>query len=222
LDGEIEPPKPPVFILEGHDVGIFDTVAQAEVQLEAIDVRNGIYEGFDARGRRLNISPEGQRAAIRLAEEAPTDIASLERKLRDYLVHMGETQASGSGVELRELVELSRRYVVFSPLPLKETAHLIRGRYKDAFKAEGGDLRVKAVKVSDLRSRTKSWELYAEVEWDKSRIHEHSHAAVFERRWFSWRWERVRTLQEAKELTEAWLKTTVERGDDFLNSPASG
>ncbi|MCG8478994.1 MAG: hypothetical protein MI724_07855 [Spirochaetales bacterium] len=46
----------PIFIAEPWDVELFDDIEEAEVSLEAIDVRNGIYEGYDATGRILSIT----------------------------------------------------------------------------------------------------------------------------------------------------------------------
>jgi hypothetical protein len=94
--------------------------------------------------------------------------------------------------------------------PLKKAANELQERHRTAFEGRGGQLRVNAVKASNIRTRTKSMELYAEKEWDASRIHDHVHAEVARRPWFSWRWVSVRSLREAVAEIEArfidWLR----------------
>jgi hypothetical protein len=83
-------------------------------------------------------------------------------------------------------------------------------RYRVAFEERGGHLRVGTLKAGNLRSRTKSLELYAEVEWAGSRIYDHVHVQIAERPWFSRRWQKVRSLREALDQIEAklaeWLR----------------
>jgi hypothetical protein len=205
-------PQPPIFILEGHDLGIFDDVEQAQAQLEPIDVKDGIYEGYDAHGRRLRIWTDGKRTFIELEEEQASDASSLESELRADLIRLGEDRAAEADCDLPCLVEISGRHAVVDRHSLKRAAHELQERHRSAFEERGGDLRVSAVKASDLGTRTKSWELYAEIEWESSRIHEHVHAEVARRPWFSRRWKRIRSLIEAVGVIETKLAEWLREG----------
>jgi hypothetical protein len=88
---------------------------------------------------------------------------------------------------------------------LSRAARELQERNLAAFEERGGLLRVSAGKASDLRSRTKSIELYAGVEWDRSHMYDHTHAEIARRPWFSRRWQRVRSLRDATEKIEADL-----------------
>jgi hypothetical protein len=76
-------------------------------------------------------------------------------------------------------------------------AHELQERYQASFEARGGRLSVDALTASNIPTRTKHLELQAGVEWEASRIYEHSHAEIARRPWFSRRWQRVRSLEEA-------------------------
>ena len=89
---------------------------------------------------------------------------------------------------------------------LEKAARELQQRYGAAFAERGGDLRVSATLASNVRSRTKSLELLAAVDWETSRIYDHVHAQVAERPWFSRRWEAVRSLEEAAEKIENKLR----------------
>ena len=81
----------PVFVGEGHDLSSFDVVMDAENHLEAIDVRAGIYKGFDAQGRRLRIEADKRdRIHIALAESTPTGAGELKEALEYLLRGLGE------------------------------------------------------------------------------------------------------------------------------------
>jgi len=86
---------------------------------------------------------------------------------------------------------------------LRRAARELQERNLAAFEERGGLLRVSAGKASDLRSRTKSIELFAGVEWNRS--YDHTHVEMARRPWFSTRWQKVRSLQEATEKIEAEL-----------------
>jgi len=105
-------PQTPIFVLEGHDLGIYGSVQHAEDHLEPIDVREGIYDGWDAWGRRLGITSDGKDTLIALAEEEPTDFSRLETELRAHLKRLGEDKALDSRCDLPCLVELARRHTL--------------------------------------------------------------------------------------------------------------
>jgi len=92
---------------------------------------------------------------------------------------------------------------------LAKAAAELEERYQSSFQERGGRLNVDAGTASNLRTRTKSIELLASVEWDGSRIYEHAHAEVARRSWFSRRWETVRSpetaIEEIRARLAAWL-----------------
>jgi hypothetical protein len=65
--------KTPIFIYaeDAYLIG-FSTLDEAEKSLEAIDVEDNLYKGFDAEGRLLNIEPCESIARITEAESEPT------------------------------------------------------------------------------------------------------------------------------------------------------
>lgn len=55
---------PPIVVTSGGDILLFDRVSAAEAYLEAIDVRNGEYDGaYDAVGRQLVLEVHDEAAA---------------------------------------------------------------------------------------------------------------------------------------------------------------
>ncbi|MGH2682092.1 MAG: hypothetical protein ACRDIX_02540 [Actinomycetota bacterium] len=212
LEPERIPPRPPIFILEGHDLGIFDDVERAQLQLEPIDVKDGIYEGYDAQGRRLRIWTDGKGTFIELEEEQPSDVSRFESELRADLIRLGEDRAAEADCDLPCLVEISGRHAELDRGSLGRAAEELQERYRSAFGERGGDLQVSAAKASDLGTRTKSWELYAEIEWEASRIHEHVHAEIARRPWFSQRWKRLRSLRGAVGVIETKLTEWLQKG----------
>ena len=73
-------PKPPVFVIDGLDVGVFKSVEDAVLQLEPIDVNRGEYSAYDAEGRLLRLAVDGAKVTAHLAEtEPPTSTSFLPR-----------------------------------------------------------------------------------------------------------------------------------------------
>jgi hypothetical protein len=93
---------------------------------------------------------------------------------------------------------------------LAEAARNLLERYRGRFKERGGDLHVRAAKSSNLRTRTSSLELLADVQWEPSRRFDHAHAEVARRAWFSRRRSVVRSPVEAARVIE-------DRLDDWLD-----
>jgi hypothetical protein len=106
-------PIAPIFLVEGDDVIILDSLVDAQNFVEPQDVDVGI--AHDARGRRLQVTTDGTSTFISLAESEPSRPAELEAVLRRYLKWLGDPAASMPGCDLSCLVEASRRYVVAPP-----------------------------------------------------------------------------------------------------------
>ena len=54
-----EPLQPPILVLEGQDVELYPSLAEAIQDLEGVDVADGAYRLFDAAGRRIVLRAEG-------------------------------------------------------------------------------------------------------------------------------------------------------------------
>src|SRR6266849_1540478 len=124
--------KFPIFIVDagGGDLSPYGSVADAELDLEAVDVRNGCYVGYDAEGRLLKLEAAAERASITwmewflaprrstqrlraedkisitLAEEEPTQTSELSTALSTFLTRVGTRPADPS--DLQKLVESFR------------------------------------------------------------------------------------------------------------------
>ncbi len=108
-------PANPIFVFDvnGNDVAAYSSVAEAEDHLEAIDVRNGEYEAFDAEGRLLHLTVEkrngfwslgGEVVRITPAETEPNHVGDLYKKLSAFL-KATNVPILGPPVPLSELVE---------------------------------------------------------------------------------------------------------------------
>lgn len=103
-------PHPPIFLIEGEDVGIFTSVQRAENHIEPADVDVG--EAFDARGQRLRVTTDGVRTFIDLAEKDASDLSYFERVLRQYLTAIGEKRADQQACDFNCLIEIARRHAL--------------------------------------------------------------------------------------------------------------
>jgi len=80
--------KPPILVVsDGSTVASYERVEQAEGNLEAIDVLDGVFQVFDADGRALHVTAASDNGPVVIAD-AP-DLAfepeRLSRPLRKYL-----------------------------------------------------------------------------------------------------------------------------------------
>lgn len=113
---------PPVLIFSQVDLAVFDDVAVAERSLEAIDVRNGEYDGaFDASGHPLVLTVSIERFVrwlpvtierVRI-ERAQTDDAlapMLARRIKAFLVACNVDNETIEDRELKDLVTLARNH----------------------------------------------------------------------------------------------------------------
>jgi hypothetical protein len=127
-------PTPPIFVIEGRDVTIFESLEDAQLQVEPIDVLEGVYVAYDAEGRILRMVVEGDQVKVRLGEDEPTHAEELSRILKDYLKELGELTNEESTHELSRLVEACRKFthVLRGPTEiLRESARRIVDRVKN-------------------------------------------------------------------------------------------
>ena len=113
-----EQPVPPVFINEHGDLSVFRSVSDATAWIEAIDVQNEEYCGYDSLGRSLNLSTDGFSVRISLAERVPTHVESLLAILHSFLHALSDPVAEDSSYQLPELVSHFTRYTQQPPRSL--------------------------------------------------------------------------------------------------------
>ncbi len=104
------PPELPIFVVEGHDVYVYESLARAEGDLEPQDVTAGVYTAYDALGRYMKIETDGKSTTLSLAEAEETGARDLEEPLRGYLKAMGEPRARDTQCDLPCLVEAAREH----------------------------------------------------------------------------------------------------------------
>lgn len=79
-------PVLPIFVIdEDLDVSVSASVEDAELDLEAIDVKAGGLVAYDAEGRQLRLEAKGSQVTISLAEDKPNHATELEAALRNFL-----------------------------------------------------------------------------------------------------------------------------------------
>jgi hypothetical protein len=80
---------PPIIADDNGDITMFPTVADAEQDVEAIDVVDGAYEFFDSAGSRLAATAIGTRVQIARDPQAIPNPDELDARLRNYVVRVG-------------------------------------------------------------------------------------------------------------------------------------
>jgi hypothetical protein len=95
-------------IAEGLDVDFYSFKERAGRYMEAIDVSDGVYKGYDAEGRLLRISPRKQASQIELAEDEPQHAQELAHLLVRFLTALGRIPTRR---DLGSLLEMCAQYV---------------------------------------------------------------------------------------------------------------
>ena len=105
--------KVPIIIDNCGDVLVFSSVAAASSYMEAVDVLNAEYVGYDCDGRLLDISvAEQSRVTISIAEDEPSHCDALRKTLVDFLTYMKVSKDWLSAANLEELVTEASKFKV--------------------------------------------------------------------------------------------------------------
>ena len=100
--------KTPLIIDNRGDLLVFRSKIDAESYLEAVDVQNGEYRGFDAEGRPLLFETEGGWVNVKINPASPADPADLQHVLQEFVF-----RATGRELEsLEELLLFVDRYAI--------------------------------------------------------------------------------------------------------------
>lgn len=98
----------PIILDEHGDSEIYPSYEEAIRAIEAIDVRNNEYRGYDAEGRKLNLSADNaDRITISLAEEEPSYQQELRQVLMKYLRALKYSPDQLEGKSIEELLQLA-------------------------------------------------------------------------------------------------------------------
>jgi hypothetical protein len=114
--------KTPIVIVDrnGVDLSVYDSVVDATRHLEADDVTQGAYDGYDADGRLLALAvayqddqqgaapPRVNLVQIDVAESKPSHQAELRSALIRYLTALGALEAEVRGLSMPVLIERAR------------------------------------------------------------------------------------------------------------------
>ena len=84
----------PLLIFEDFDLCLYESLEDAMMNLEPIDVSDGVCLGFDARGRRLEIQTDGTSILIGARESEPTHEGDLRNLLKKVLELSNDREAS--------------------------------------------------------------------------------------------------------------------------------
>ncbi|MPZ96282.1 MAG: hypothetical protein GEU96_15560 [Propionibacteriales bacterium] len=99
---------PPIVTDEDGDINIYPSADEAQRDMEAIDVRDGVYMVFDSKGNRLAVTTEGEAVRIEIDPTSSTDPDDLARRLRQFILRVGPERvglADPENAGLQELVD---------------------------------------------------------------------------------------------------------------------
>jgi len=87
--------KTPIFVFEDADCSCYETLQDASLAYEAIDVMNNIFTAYDSEGRLLQMSAKDKHDTVKisLAEEVPSHQEELKERLVlhiEYLYKIGK------------------------------------------------------------------------------------------------------------------------------------
>ena len=103
---------PPIVIIDGRDLDVLATVAEAQQDLEPIDIQRSQYVAYDAQGRLLRLETDGKHVKISLAEAEPTHAKELEVALREFLKAAHEPVAEDDTCNIACLIEAASKTLV--------------------------------------------------------------------------------------------------------------
>ena len=95
----------PVVIDNRGDLIAFRSLADADDEIEIIDVDNGEFVAYDALGRLLALGSEKGRLTVTLDESSPTQPAGIRQKLTKFLRHFNVPLEIESDMSLSDLIE---------------------------------------------------------------------------------------------------------------------
>lgn len=103
--------KMPIFFDESGDILVFGSKEDAQQYIEAIDVANGEYQGYDSEGRLLDLQlTDIGTVEIQTAELQPTHQVALKKVLVNFLLMLEKPDDQILEASLEELVTRMVKY----------------------------------------------------------------------------------------------------------------
>lgn len=106
-------PIPPIFVVENGDLNVYALIENAQNDLEAIDVNDGIYAAYDAKGRLLRLETQDNHVIISLAEYKPTHADELEQIVREFLRKIDDPIGDNPTYKFTSLVKYCRKFISY-------------------------------------------------------------------------------------------------------------
>ncbi len=94
---------PPIVTDDHGDIALHASVEAACQEIEAIDVRDGVYDVFDSRGRRLSLGVSEGLVQIWIDPQADPEPEELARRLRHFMTRVGADRIGVHDVEAASL-----------------------------------------------------------------------------------------------------------------------
>lgn len=94
---------PPIVTDDHGDIALHGSVEAACQEMEAIDVRDGVYDVFDSRGHRLSLGVSGGLVQIWLDPQAEREPDELARRLRHFMTRVGTDRVGVHDIEAASL-----------------------------------------------------------------------------------------------------------------------
>jgi hypothetical protein len=105
---------PPIVVQNQNEVILFESVEDAQLWMEAIDVRNNEYEIFDSTGLRLDpnvVTGQIETVQISIHEPRSRDVDRLRGILLDFVVRTGKTSRErASKMRFDDLLALIQKH----------------------------------------------------------------------------------------------------------------
>jgi hypothetical protein len=102
--------SPPIIVDEQGTAIVFESIEDAELYLEPIDVRNGEYVAYDSEGRLLRLLPTSPRITVESSESEPSHTNEVRDLLIRLLGYTGVAEETLRGETLSGLVTRSLEY----------------------------------------------------------------------------------------------------------------
>lgn len=102
-------PRPPITIAEGHDINFFESIHELLGYIEWMDVDDGVYEAWDALGRRIHLYVENEEIKLALIRGEAVQADQLRTLLTEYIHRVGTERFrlfKSDDVSLSELLEV--------------------------------------------------------------------------------------------------------------------
>jgi len=104
-------PVPPIFIVEGLDVSVHDSVESAQRWLEPWWVEQKLGKVYDSVGTLLKLKITGKRVLILPGEQTAGHAKELESILRRFLKEIGEPIDDDLSCDLEYLVKYCHKFI---------------------------------------------------------------------------------------------------------------